>query len=236
MLPESAEVPAPLPADLPAKLAIEHKIALFLDYDGTISEITPDVANARPVPGAPELIERLASRDRFQVALISGRQVETLVHLLGVRRNVTYVGNHGLQIMRADGSGQVAIDPQRLRAALDAVRIWLRANVPANSGFVVEDKYLGVALHYRLAEPMMALAICRGLEGFVGTQSALAIRNGKMVIEAVPREANKGDAVCRLMRESGEGRLAVYFGDDLTDEDAIAALAEMDRAVSAGVV
>ncbi len=41
--PVSTEIPAPLPAGLLARLAADHRITLFLDYDGTISEITPDV-------------------------------------------------------------------------------------------------------------------------------------------------------------------------------------------------
>ena len=69
MPPESTtEIPLPLPAGLPARLAMDHKIILFSDYDGTLSEITPDIANAQPLPGVDQLIERLVARpDRFRV-------------------------------------------------------------------------------------------------------------------------------------------------------------------------
>jgi trehalose-phosphatase len=228
MPPESTtEVPLPLPAGLPARLATDHKIILFSDYDGTLSEITPDIANAQPLPGVDLLIERLASRpDRFRVVVISGRQTEKLARLLGVSRGITFVGNHGLEIMEADGSSRMAVDPALFMPALDAVRGWLRNHVPLGAGFVVEDKHFSVALHYRLADPDLALTMRLRLREFVRAFTSLVIGEGKMVIEALPRQANKGAAVRALMREAGDGFLAVYFGDDMTDEDAFLALRE----------
>ncbi len=222
----TTEVPLPLPAGLPARLATDHKIILFSDYDGTLSEITPDIANAQPLPGVHQLIERLASRpDRFRVVLMSGRQTEKLARLLGVSHGITFVGNHGLEIMEAGGSSRMAVDPALFMPELDAVRAWLRENVPSGAGFVIEDKQFSVALHYRLADPDLALTLRLRLREFVRAFTpALALGEGKMVIEALPRQANKGAAVRALMREAGKERLAVYFGDDTTDEDAFLAL------------
>jgi len=52
-----------------------------------------------------------------------------------------------------------------------------------------------------------------------------------MVIEAVPHAANKGAAVERLVCADGDDRMAIYFGDDLTDEDAFFALREAGIAI-----
>lgn len=229
MPPESTtEIPLPLPAGLPARLAMDHKIILFSDYDGTLSEITPDIANAQPLPGIDQLIERLVARpDRFRVVLISGRQTEKLARLLSVSRGITFVGNHGLEIMEADGRSRMAVDPALFMPSLDAIREWLRKNVPLGAGFVIEDKQFSVALHYRLADPDLALTVRLRLREFVRTYTpALILGDGKLVIEAMPLQANKGAAVRALMREAGEERLAVYFGDDTTDEDAFLALRE----------
>jgi trehalose 6-phosphate phosphatase len=232
----TTEIPLPLPAGLPARLATDHKIILFSDYDGTLSEITTDIANAQPLPGVDRLIERLVSRpDRFRVVVISGRQTEKLARLLGVSLGITLVGNHGLEIMEAGGSCRMAVDPALFMPALDAIREWLRVNVPYGAGFVIEDKKFSVALHYRLADPDLALTMRLRLREFVRAHTpALAIGDGKMVIEALPRQANKGAAVRTLMREAGEGRLAVYFGDDTTDEDAFLALRENGVTVKVG--
>jgi trehalose-phosphatase len=225
MRPLPAEIPSPLPAGLPARLAIDHTIFLFLDYDGTISELTPEIANALPIPGARDLIAHLAARpERFRIALISGRQAEMLARLCGAITGVTLVGNHGLEIIDPGGGQRLAVDPALFMPALDAAREWLRRNVPDAAGFVIEDKRFSVALHYRLADPGLALNLRLRLREFVQSTAELVIGEGKMVIEVTPHHANKGEAVRTLMRESGKGRLAVYFGDDLTDEDAFLAL------------
>jgi trehalose-phosphatase len=223
----STEIPVPLPAGLPARFAADHKLILFLDYDGTLSETTPDVSNARPVAGAAEMISRLALRpERFRVVVISGRQTQEVARLLGISRGITFVGNHGLEIMESDGTRRMAVDPGAFMPALDAVRVWLRTNVPDRAGFVIEDKGCGVALHYRLADPGPALSLRMRLAEFVRAHApALKIGEGKMVIEAIPRQANKGEAVRALMN-GVEERMAVYFGDDVTDEDAFFALRE----------
>jgi trehalose 6-phosphate phosphatase len=222
MRPLPSEEPSPLPAGLPTWLAAKHNIFLFLDYDGTLSEITPEIAQAKPVAGARDLIEQMAALPgRFRVALISGRRIHTLTELFGAPRGVTLVGNHGLEIMDPGGRKRMAVDPALFMPALDAARDWLRRNVPYEAGFVVEDKRFSVALHYRLADPDAALKLRLRMREFVRTETPeLVIGEGKMVIEAMPHHANKGEAVRTLMREDGEDRLAVYFGDDVTDEDA----------------
>ncbi len=228
MRPVSTEVAAPLPAGLLARLAADHRRALCLDYDGTISEITPDVANAQPVPGARELIARLAALpDRFRVVIISGRQTDKLVELLGMPCNITLVGNHGLEIVEPGRKGRMAVDPELFIPAVRTVRNWLAEIVPPVAGFVTEDKNFGVALHYRSADPGQAQAICILLREFVARQAPpLVIREGKMVIEAIHPQAHKGAAVRTLLSTGNEPRLPVYFGDDITDEDAFYALRE----------
>lgn len=96
----------------------------------------------------------------------------------------------------------------------------MRQNVPPASGLVIEDKHFSVALHYRLADPGMAQEIGRRLVEFVATRRPLIIGEGKMVIEARPRGASKGAAVRILSNDGSERCVAVYFGDDVTDEDA----------------
>lgn len=221
MSPISTEIPPLLPAGLLATVAARHRLTLFLDYDGTISEITPDIANAKPVAGASDLIVRMAARpDRFRVVIISGRRTQTLACLLGGISGITLVGNHGLEIIEPDGTRRMAADPALFMSALDTVRNWLRENVPPASGLVIEDKHFSVALHYRLVDPGVAEDIGRRLGEFVALHAPpLIIGEGKMVLEARPRDADKGSAV-RLLVDDIDARLPVYFGDDVTDEDA----------------
>ena len=105
----------------------------------------------------------------------------------------------------------------------------MRQHVPPESGFLIEDKRFVLALHYRLADPDRALDLRLRLREFIVAHTpALVIGEGKMVIEARPRYANKGEALRRLAagRRDREKRVTVYFGDDVTDEDAFEVLRE----------
>ena len=48
----------------------------------------------------------------------------------------------------------------------------------------------------------------------------LAMLDSKMATEALPKSTSKADAVRALWQRAGKDFEPVYFGDDLTDEDA----------------
>lgn len=231
------------------RLAARGPILLCLDYDGTISELVSRPAMARPVEGVVAALKAIAPlRDRVAVAIVSGRPVAELRRMTGLGRQVMYAGVHGLEIAgrsRRAGVDNVQADKvhdddvdddvrvvaeaadrvARCAPELDRVRDWLARNVPQGVGFELEDKRLSVALHYRNAEPAAAAALCARFEDFVRTDAPhLRAAHNKMVIEALPVAASKGEALRVLGREAGAAFVPVYFGDDRTDEDAFAEL------------
>src|ERR1700728_2860204 len=78
--------------------------ALFLDFDGTLSPIVEDPVGARPLPGVPELLRRLAGRLAL-VAVVSGRPTTFLAEVLGAPAGVTLVGLYGLELALAGDAG-----------------------------------------------------------------------------------------------------------------------------------
>ena len=129
-----------------------QKVALCLDFDGTLSPIVEDPQAARPLPGIVELLGPLAERFAA-VALVSGRPAAYLAEHAAAR-GVRYLGLYGLQEIR---EGQLRVDP-RLKAARPAVLAAGKAlrNAPAvrDSGAWLEDKEYAVAVHTRrLADP-----------------------------------------------------------------------------------
>lgn len=219
-------IPQPLPRRLLADLATRRKLLLLLDYDGTISPIVSAPAAARPHRAAPRLIARLAARpDRLRVAIVSGRRIAQLRKFLGLGDGLLMAGVHGLEL--TDRRGRVFFAPGagHCLAELEKVRRWIAANVPDSAGFVIEDKQVSIALHYRNAGRAAAAAIRRRLRRYLSSQaSGLKIGRGKMLVEVMPAVANKGAVVTALARGVGRSFLPVYFGDDATDEDAFAAL------------
>jgi trehalose-phosphatase len=232
----SERIPDPLPPALIPDLIRRQPILLCLDYDGTLSEIADDPAAAYPLREIPQLLESLAKRrGRIKVAVVSGREIAGLQRLLGLSDGIEFVGVHGLEMMRHGGRREVASGTRECMPDLAKIRAWLAGNVPKRAGFVIEDKVLSIALHYRKADAIVARKVHRAFEKFVRLETpALKAGHGKMVIEAMPRIASKGDAVLRLVERIEEGFLPVYFGDDLSDEDAFAALRERGITVLVG--
>jgi trehalose-phosphatase len=229
-------LPLPLPNGLLNDIAARERLLLMLDYDGTLAPIVSDPAAAWPLSGARDALLALAARrDRIDLAVISGRGLSELVRLLGVQHGLYLAGVHGLELEDADGRREVAAGLEDALRQLEQVRRWLHERVPGGAGLMVEDKRLAVALHYRNADPALAQPLVSEFESFVGRPSGhLVVKHGKQVVEAAPRGADKGAAVTRLVERMGAKVVPVYIGDDLTDEDAFAALAGRGVTVKVG--
>lgn len=218
--------PPLLPENLLPDLLQRKPILLCLDYDGTISEIAREPRLARPVNGVVEILRVLAAhRERVETGLISGRALRDLRAMIPVPPGIALAGVHGLQLLDATGKIEVARGIKDCREDLESVRAWLEHNLPANCGFIVENKGVAIALHYRQAAGPIADYIRASFDQFIAEcTSTLRSRHGKMVIEALPKIATKATALRGLWRRVGEDFEPVYFGDDLTDEDAFSEL------------
>ena len=134
----SDNTPARLSDGALAALLPHGRVLVCLDYDGTISAITADVANARPAAGAREVIARLArDAQRATVAVISGRSVAEVCRLLGIESGILFAGVHGLELMGADGSLEVSEHARAAKPDLERVRRWLSAAVDASDGYLI---------------------------------------------------------------------------------------------------
>jgi trehalose 6-phosphate phosphatase len=216
----------PSVAEQAARLAERAgEVALCLDFDGTLSPIVEDPQAARPLRGIVELLEPLAARFAA-VALISGRPAAYLAEHAAAP-GVRYLGLYGLQEIH---DGQVQVDP-RLEAARPAVLAAhqdLRDSAAVrDSGAWLEDKEYAVAVHTRrVADPDQWAAPIDQAAREVADRHGLEVVPGKLVWELRPAvRSDKGDAVRRLVAESG-AREVVVVGDDLGDLAAFAAAAE----------
>ena len=201
--------------------ALTEDAALFLDFDGTLVELaaTPD-AIAVPA-GLVPMLERLRRRLDGRLAIVSGRSLADLERHLPLH-GIAFSGSHGLELQLADGTRL----PLSVPIGLDDVRARVEAFAAATPGLLVEDKPVGIALHYRLAPEegpradafIASLAKARGME----------VQRGAMVAELRPNGATKGDAIRAFMTEPEfAGARPLFMGDDLTDEHGFAAVTAM---------
>jgi trehalose 6-phosphate phosphatase len=228
--------PAPLPSDLLAQLVKRHPLLLCLDYDGTLSEIATEPNLARPADGVvPVLRELVNYRARIALAIVSGRTLDDLRALLPIPQGVALAGVHGLELLDATGRQEFAHGVRECEPDLQRARVWLQRNLPQSDGFIVEDKGVALALHYRRAPAPIAQHMRSSFEQFISEcTTALKPRHGKMVLEAVPKMATKAHAVRTLRQGVGAEFQPVYFGDDLTDEDAFVELKKAGITVLVG--
>jgi trehalose 6-phosphate synthase/phosphatase len=69
--------------ELRKAIAAGKRIALFLDYDGTLREIERDPGAAKPNPPVEGLLRRLGQQSNVDVTILSGRSQEDLEAFLG---------------------------------------------------------------------------------------------------------------------------------------------------------
>jgi len=205
----SEELTIGLPA--PQPLALEAT-ALFLDLDGTLAPIAARPQDVRPDPRRTRLLERLVAALDGRVAVVSGRTLADVDRIL--EGSVTAVAAvHGLVRREADGAlTEAAPHPE-----LGAVMRRCREFAARDTGLIVEDKRLSVALHYRLA-PSHAMAARRFAEELAAA-TGLVLQHGDMVEELRTPGPTKGDSVATFLEAPPfAGARPVFLGDDATDE------------------
>ena len=194
--------------------------ALLLDFDGTLAPIAPNPDAVRVADELPGLLVDLRDRLGGALAIVTGRPIADIDRFLpGLALDVC--GLHGLD--RRVGGRHVSPALPSLAAEVAE----LRAALASCPGTLVEDKGVGVAVHWRQApacEAEARRAIDRVAER-LGT--AYRLQEGKAVREIVPAEAGKGKAAAHLSTlPPYAGRPAVFVGDDVTDEAAFRSVQE----------
>lgn len=210
-----------------AEIVSSSYTLLLLDYDGTLTRIVPTPEQATLPASTRSVLRELSRHPRMTVAVISGRPLNELQRLIGVR-NLIYIGNHGLE-MGQGGRQAGVIVPQSSQEAVARVRSQLTSVVADIPGVLIEDKGLSVSLHYRLVpdglESHLMGVFVREILPVIHS-SGLTVLHGKKVIELRPKlNWTKGHAVLWVMKQIRRRRLLpIYVGDDRTDEDAFAML------------
>jgi trehalose 6-phosphate phosphatase len=199
----------------------ERNIALFLDVDGTLLEIAP-TPNSVKVPAALRNTLQLAvQHEGGALALISGRAIADIDRLFAPC-TFAVAGLHGLERRDADGNiHRPTIDAQALANA----RQTLRTMELSHKGLLLEDKGTTLAMHFRLAPKCESLVQRAMLNLVTQLGEQFVLRPGRFVLELSPSGFTKKTAIDAFMRERPfVGRVPVFVGDDITDEDGFVAV------------
>ena len=192
---------------------IEADMALFLDFDGTLVELAAHPQAVLIPARLAHTLAALYSHLGGALALVSGRRLLDLDGFLAPLQ-LPSAAEHGAQ--RRDAAGRMSRAPATdLRPVQQAAQA-LVAQYPA---LVLEQKVQALSLHYRNAPELEATCL-RVMRAALARSPGLALIQGKYVIDLRPASVSKGTAIAAFMAEAPfAGRVPVFAGDDVTDED-----------------
>jgi alpha,alpha-trehalase len=200
-------------------------VAVFLDYDGTLTPIVSRPEDATLSDRMRSTVRRLAAR--CPVAIVSGRDREVVADLVGID-GLVYAGSHGFDIAGPDGLREEHAGGRRRLQDLDRAERDLRTRLSEVEGAMVERKRYSIAVHWRNVPDGEVKGVERIVDEVLTDYPELKRGEGKCVYELRPDvDWDKGKAVDWLLEAldlAGSDVLPLYIGDDVTDEDAFRAL------------
>ncbi len=193
---------------------------LFLDYDGTLREFTERPEEAVPDPGILSLLAALAAAIETRVWVVSGRPHDLLRRWLG-GTGAGLVAEHGA-FVAPPGAEFRSLLPEEVGEWREVVLDIFHQFADRVPGSLIEEKPIGVAWHYRAADPAIsawqAQELSQHLSEVLGGYG-VEILQGSKVLEVRPAGINKGAAVRRILEAEGrEDAFLLAAGDDHTDE------------------
>ena len=207
-----------------------HRLAVFLDYDGTLTPIVSRPEDAWLSDSMRQTLRSLAAR--VPVAILSGRDLDDVRGRVHVDC-IIYAGSHGFDIAGAGGLRREL--GGAYLPVLEAAEMELREALDEIPGSQLERKHFSVAAHYRNVNENDAFRVAVAVDEVAARHRKLRRIEGKKVYELLPDIGwNKGKAALWLLETLGLERgntLPIYIGDDRTDEDAFRAFEKRGIAI-----
>lgn len=209
-----------------------YRVYIFADYGGTLvpSEDGNDAdPNARPPEDLLRRLEQLAQVSCFSIYVLSGRPMTELDELVGVE-GVGLIGQGGFEIRKPGGEIVRPVDVGEVGPLLQHIELAAHGCLCSHEGVEIVNNGFAIVLKYGTCECKTARRATQCFTDLVrslDTRNRLEVLYNKGAVEARMAGWRKGDAVAHILREADtEETLAIYIGDDVTDEEAFEVICE----------
>jgi alpha,alpha-trehalase len=203
----------------------QTRVAVFLDYDGTLSPIVEDPTAAVISHEMRQAVAKLA--EHCIVVIISGRDLEDVQERVGLD-HLIYSGSHGFEIAGPEGLHTLSQEAKHFIPMLTQAHQDLKTSLQPIPGAYMERKKFSLAIHTRRVAEDQRAEVEAAVDRMAKKHPKLRKTKGKMVFELQPRiDWNKGKAILWIMEAmklDPHSTLPIYLGDDVTDEDAFQVL------------
>lgn len=194
---------------------------IMLDFDGTLVELAQRPHAIQVDPKVSSVLQSLKNAGHA-VYIISGRIADDVkMHIAPAK--IPVIGLHGL-----DWEGQ----ERPLRPAIfDTIAAALSPLASQFPGFYFEDKELIIAFHFRQVEASQKSRVKDEVRRQITEHlsqidpQGLTVMEGHEVIEVKPNSTSKA-TVAKHLEAKHSSHVPVFIGDDLPDEEAMAALGQ----------
>lgn len=226
------------------------RIALFLDYDGTLSPIVDNPDCAFMSDNMRAAVKKVA--EYFPTAIISGRSRDKVYQFIGLTE-LYYAGSHGMDIIGPVRQSVSDNHPNCIRSTdkqgkevnlfqpaaeflpmINEVLKSLHECTKDIKGAKIENNKFCVSVHYRNVDEKSWDLVGQRVHDVLKDYPRLRLTHGRKVLEVRPViNWDKGKAVTFLLESLGlnncDDVLPIYIGDDRTDEDAFKVLREGNK-------
>jgi trehalose 6-phosphate synthase/phosphatase len=232
-LQEAKLVSQQVEAKLVTRFANAKKRMLLLDYDGTLVPFSKHPSLAVPNEAVSKTLAQLANDPDTEVALISGRDRDSLNGWFG-NLPIHIICEHGaeMRFKNEDWKYAVDLDHSWKQIFMPVLEVFMQRS----PGSFVEDKKHTLVWHYRNVETGLGFTRSRELLDTLHhliRNTPLNVIDGNRVIEIRKTGIDKG-AVAKQLIDRGNYDFVFAIGDDKTDEDMFVQLQDQAFTVKIG--
>jgi alpha,alpha-trehalase len=208
---------------------------VFLDYDGTLTPIVARPELATLPAGMHATLEQLSRT--VPTAIVSGRDLDDVRSFVEID-TAWFAGSHGFELLAPDGTHHQYDGGRFALPDLDAAELELGDVIRDVPEAWIERKAYAIAVHHRQTPDSFVPGLEAAVQSVADDHESLRMTGGKKIFELRPDIPwDKGRALRWILDRVAphhQDVVAIYLGDDETDEDAFRDVRERGLGIVVG--